>query len=496
VRCEGENGPEICINGRWTEINDDLEELAGIKKCILCEGDKCYNHQQCVEKIDKSGYEILLTTDKGKQRVKEECEYGCDNKLEKCADNEVKPSCVDGTKKCDINALEVCNDGGWNVERLCEEGCNPERTACNHECKDDENRCKNDREYHCVDNLWVETQVCLAGCNGDVCKNQGAECKEGDYKCDEKVLKVCNANGSWEQVQDCGPADCNATSKKCETSKRCPEYCPDNTCDADGKCDLECSCGDNYQVNCKFGSTDKLVSMSDNVSNIRNCVKPDDSDYYLCGNIGEPVTSSQCCTNGDYYCFEDKSYYCSEGELIPNSNCGCDGNTGNKPNLNCLEPPPGLDCDDDYYYICEVTPTSESVIKQCEKADPQNCTAYSGNDKKILSIRFDGNKYLLETCGDNAGSNIKCNGLIKLHEEIQEMEETKCTPNLSLFNYGTETIDCDCSSAVGIKNGWYYVMLDENGNEYNSRTELYLSVGIDDGSNRCSVFIGPKPLQI
>ncbi len=127
---------------------------------------------------------------------------------------EIPPECSGDNKRCDESGnVQICDDGHWQSHKQCSAGqaCDPEKFECveTAACAINTRKCMGDAAYVCSDSKWVLKETCGEGmlCEEGECVK--ALCQNGQMRCFEATngvnyTQVCvdNAYESTECPQN------------------------------------------------------------------------------------------------------------------------------------------------------------------------------------------------------------------------------------------------------------------------------------------------------
>ena len=368
-----------CIDGYYLEENNCKEKCSNgyfIKpgnECEKCSLNNCQkyqdNNETCLCEICENLYFLI---DSKCEKCSNDC-YGCIDNPDKCTDcqnsflfenkcyqcqGEFCQKFID-EKKC---ACDICNDGYYNRNYLCEK--------CLDNCKtcDNNETCKS-----CYDNYFINKNGTCSECitsNCKIYKLDGCECEaceEGYFLNDQQCKKcndtcktcegnennctICSKNSFMNENNIC--EKCDDTCKTCEGNKYNCTICvensfmnEDNICE---KCDDSCKTCEGYKSNCTSCDENRFLnenntcescddSCKDCSLNKTNCTSCKDGKY-LDGNKCNECDSvcktceneNEClsCENGTYLIFDDFNKTCVQ-------NCTTSGRDFNEDHTACI----------------------------------------------------------------------------------------------------------------------------------------------------------------
>ena len=256
------------------------------------------------------------------------CKNGLDYVSEKvCGTGEtcdmgvcVEDACVEGTKRCRNNNIEVCQNSAFRIYTECEapQVCDVGSYTCEEpaECTGNIKKCdENGNVVACVDKHWMPHQTCSDGFACDSTSKtcvETATCESGDLKCNGNTAYQC-LHSHWQKLGECKNDELcrqgrcvNATCQNGET--RCAEF--------DGLSYVEVCNQSEFFVDkqCMSGQT---CVIEDGAA---TCVTNQCSSLFKCENN----TLYKCALN-DYVVHE----FCASGTYCDAVSGVCQANCGN-----------------------------------------------------------------------------------------------------------------------------------------------------------------------
>ena len=291
----------------------------------------------------------------GVYKTMETCDLGCTNG--KC-----NAECNTGEEKCENLAHYTCNDGMWEIKEYCPLGCDDKNKTCrNAACTD--NVCIMPENtvgylYNCKDGKISEnpSMTCEneASCSGS---STCGKCKNGEKKCVNDIVHVCN-NGEFVQTEDdCGVRICIDGDAICNDDNKlnkCVDGQWKNTdCSLDGAfCDA--SLKQCKKIECSFGDDAKCAG--------RKSINE-------CGNDRQWNTTS--CNNDNICVHTDSGDKCA----------AC------KPGIKLCESNMLKTCNSEGEWIVEDCPreTPFCVDKTCVECSADEVTCHDSNGVGVVS---------------------------------------------------------------------------------------------------------------
>ncbi len=358
--------------------------------------------------------------------VEKQCEGAtpnCDSNTYECVAGSVA-ACEENKMECKDNALRICRYGSWtSLDCGSDRVCNADKGRCDEKTVDDActngaTKCDGNKLVTCTDGSWDAGTDCgdkVCGADAEnagayKCNDGGTEdtCTDGATKCDGNKLVTCT-NGSWDAGTDCGEKVCGADADNAGAYK-CNEAGSDNTCTEEGAT----KCDGNKLVTCTNGSWDAGTDCGDKVCG----ADADNAGAYKCNEAGSDNT---CTEAGATKCDGNKLVTCTDGSWDAGTDCSTDDKV-------C-----GGDADNAGAYKCN----DKSTENACETENATRCTD-SGLLQTCLSGQWAGDVDCSaddKVCGedaDNAGA-YKCN---------EKVDETKCEAEGATKCDGNKLVTC------------------------------------------------------
>lgn len=363
TQCTSDGKLATCINNRW-RISDCGDGLVCPSDKLVCEDEVCREGELACGPDNNVSISCINNTlvEVACEGTTPVCEFG------QCV------ACINGSKRCENNAVEHCVGNVWTIETACgNKSCSDKSYSCVVvECEANWQRCNNniveqcnaERSYeamtpaacstgtYCLENADTHKTTCVQCKTNAHCKDiKGAKvchsdntcvaCTVGDSEClDDKTLLTCDANGAWPKEgtacstgKEClvGATECTAISGYCTTNADCknvlyPE-CNDKT--------NLCSC-QNGQTACKLeGDKGKLSTcvnhtwvnetLCDPKTPLCNaagtaCVEctqnTDCKDGNICDVAAGKCKADPACTNDAIVCDAKRALTCSAGKWV------------------------------------------------------------------------------------------------------------------------------------------------------------------------------------
>lgn len=286
----------------------------------------------------------------------------------------VEDACVDDTKRCRNNNVEICRNSAFMLFTECElpQVCQEGSFDCQEpaECQGDIKKCdENGNVATCVNNHWMAYQTCGEGYACDAATTQCIEtatCESGNLKCNGNTVYQCLKN-HWQKLAECPNG----------------EICRQGSC---------------IKATCTDGET--RCNESGNLSYIEEC---NNSQFVI---QKQCMSGEACVMNGDkakcaqnacsslYKCENNTLYKCELTDYVVHESCDsgtyCDAVSGAcKSNCGNGIVDAGEDCDGLSFregLSCSSTVTNSTGELKCTKdckLDASNCTTSctSGENK-------------------------------------------------------------------------------------------------------------------
>jgi len=121
----------------------------------------------------------------------------------------ILPDCTEGERKCQNNAIVICESGRFSVEKTCEGAtplCDPATLTCagvQQDCVSGTRLCYGGDVRACTDGQW-KLNPCSGGtvCDAATTECRARLCTDGSYKCDNNTLYVCGSE-QWLISEAC-----------------------------------------------------------------------------------------------------------------------------------------------------------------------------------------------------------------------------------------------------------------------------------------------------
>ena len=306
--------------------------------------------------------------------------WACSNDSTGSSDPQPDAQCTYGAQKCDDDVIVVCNEFGEYTKLTdctltnqkckadgdyakCYSQSTPSPDKCTQgdkKCIDDAvNVCNSSGEYEISTKCEGETPKCQVVNGTAQCTAAGTdptpECEPNKTECSGNVLKTCSDAGTWVE-KNCATLY-NTTCESTETGAKCADpvvrECQENETKCDGAVLKKCS--DDFEW---------VVDV--------DCSQNDDAIMCIKGEDGVSACSATC-PQGYSYCAGGKIYTCNDSGLFDETKT-CEGDTPV--------------CDDDKAGTAECKP--EPVVP--EACEAQGTTCLDDNTLKICT-----NLHIVET---------------------------------------------------------------------------------------------------
>ena len=306
--------------------------------------------------------------------------WACSNDSTGSSDPQPDAQCTYGAQKCDDDVIVVCNEFGEYTKLTdctktnqkckadgdyakCYSQSTPSPDKCTQgdkKCIDDAvNVCNRSGEYEISTKCEGETPKCQVVDGTAQCTAAGTdptpECEPNKTECSGNVLKTCSEAGVWGE-ENCATLY-NTTCESTETGAKCADpvvrECQENETKCDGAVLKKCS--DDFEW---------VVDV--------DCSQNDDAIMCIKGEDGVSACSATC-PQGYSYCAGGKIYTCNDSGLFDETKT-CEGDTPV--------------CDDDKAGTAECKP--EPVVP--EACEAQGTTCLDDNTLKICT-----NLHIVET---------------------------------------------------------------------------------------------------
>ena len=306
--------------------------------------------------------------------------WACSNDSTGSSDPQPDAQCTYGAQKCDDDVIVVCNEFGEYTKLTdctktnqkckadgdyakCYSQSTPSPDKCTQgdkKCIDDAvNVCNRSGEYEISTKCEGETPKCQVVDGTAQCTAAGTdptpECEPNKTECSGDVLKTCSDAGVWGE-ENCATLY-NTTCESTETGAKCADpvvrECQENETKCDGAVLKKCS--DDFEW---------VVDV--------DCSQNDDAIMCIKGEDGVSACSATC-PQGYSYCAGGKIYTCNDSGLFDETKT-CEGDTPV--------------CDDDKAGTAECKP--EPVVP--EACEAQGTTCLDDNTLKICT-----NLHIVET---------------------------------------------------------------------------------------------------
>lgn len=306
--------------------------------------------------------------------------WACSNDSTGSSDPQPDAQCTYGAQKCDDDVIVVCNEFGEYTKLTdctltnqkckadgdyakCYSQSTPSPDKCTQgdkKCIDDAvNVCNRSGEYEISTKCEGETPKCQVVDGTAQCTAAGIdptpECEPNKTECSGDVLKTCSDAGTWVE-KNCATLY-NTTCESTETGAKCADpvvrECQENETKCDGAVLKKCS--DDFEW---------VVDV--------DCSQNDDAIMCIKGEDGVSACSATC-PQGYSYCAGGKIYTCNDSGLFDETKT-CEGDTPV--------------CDDDKAGTAECKP--EPVVP--EACEAQGTTCLDDNTLKICT-----NLHIVET---------------------------------------------------------------------------------------------------
>lgn len=306
--------------------------------------------------------------------------WACSNDSTGSSDPQPDAQCTYGAQKCDDDVIVVCNEFGEYTKLTdctktnqkckadgdyakCYSQSTPSPDKCTQgdkKCIDDAvNVCNSSGEYEISTKCEGETPKCQVVDGTAQCTAAGIdptpECEPNKTECSGDVLKTCSEAGVWVE-ENCATLY-NTTCESTETGAKCADpvvrECQENETKCDGAVLKKCS--DDFEW---------VVDV--------DCSQNDDAIMCIKGEDGVSACSATC-PQGYSYCAGGKIYTCNDSGLFDETKT-CEGDTPV--------------CDDDKAGTAECKP--EPVVP--EACEAQGTTCLDDNTLKICT-----NLHIVET---------------------------------------------------------------------------------------------------
>ncbi len=269
------------------------------------------------------------------------CKDGMGYEPEKvCGSNEtcdmgvcVENACVDGTKRCRQNNVEICKNSAFTVYTECElpQICQEGSFECEEpaECQGNVKKCdENGNIVACINDHWRPHQTCAAGYACDTTKLECIEtatCDAGSLKCNGDTVYQC-LQSHWQKLAAC------KTGELCRQGKCIKATCEDgeSRCSESGNLSYieVCQYSEFYpNTQCMSG---EVCVMADGKA---TCAKNQCSSLYKCENNAlykcelTDYQLKETCTAGTYCDAVSGACLPNCGNNIVDAGEDCDGIT-------------------------------------------------------------------------------------------------------------------------------------------------------------------------
>lgn len=327
----------------------------------------------------------------------------------------VKRTCNEGAKRCANNAVEVCKNNAWIVEKACAAQMCKDNACVDVVCSSGDMRCSQKRVETCSDNAYTLTKTCG---NEEVCMQDGTQadckplvCTENARQCANNKVQICRDN-AWVDDQDCGDRVCDVSTQACR--------------------ERECSDG---EKKCSVGGKTVRVCQNGLWTNGENCsqMKPaqvckENSDTASC----KPEEQAECIDGSS--CSGNELVICIDGKIVSKTDCATQTNPGVCKSSNGASSCVPYECTGNGFK-CE-----NNVLKQCNDSTKKYET------KQVCTIGLQACNEKEGVCDtyECTGDGFICDGntLKKCFNHKYDTVQT-CDP---------ETTTCDASARQCTKN--------------------------------------------
>lgn len=426
---------------------------------------------ECVVRGDNATCEQLVCEDgsvdckdDGTKRVCQNnawIEKACNTDTEICSAGAcVERTCKEGAKRCENNAVEVCQNNAWTVETQCNDQMCQNNACVNVVCSTGDMRCDARKIQTCDNNQFTTTKTCS---KNEVCIENGkrAECKtktctNGTKKCSGNKLQVCQ-NYEWTDKTDCAATnmicdnnsksckapECTEGAKKCSTRKKTVMICkngqwtegdkcwamtPNQTCKEENN---TATCVAPAPSACTEGTTcegNTLVICTGGQKTTTDC-----STQPAPGTCVKSGTTASCnpyeCTGNGYKCFDNTLKQCNPQHKYQKINdCKAD-QTCNETSGKCDD----HECSGDNVFKCD-----GNVLKKCINHKYETVSACAQDTTCDASA---------PGCTPNAckANEYSCNGkTLRECKNNQWSDKQTCTNNQECDSAKKTCVDHEC----------------------------------------------------
>ncbi len=233
TRCTSEGAQQTCSQAKvWGAAHD----------CpFVCRDGVCAG--ECVpgdERCDGDGVTRRECDDSGEWRELEQCPAVC-------SEGSCEETCeVDARQCASGDVLLRCGDEGvWVTEETCEFVCAAEARACAGECETNARSCAGDALRVCdAAGTWETLDECAGACialgsaqGGHAC----VDCEPGAERCAGNEVQSCSESGAWQSEADC--TDLGQTCLVSDGEASCGGDCAQGEVACDGADVVTCDGG-------------------------------------------------------------------------------------------------------------------------------------------------------------------------------------------------------------------------------------------------------------
>ena len=383
--------------------------------------------------------------------------------------DETQPECTKDEMKCEGTVLTWCKDGFWTTvkdcadeDKICEVVDNtPQCVEEEEKCTPDDLKCSGTKILKCnAEGEWAEDQDCAD--DSKICQNDEgtvtcediivAVCDPDETKCSGDVVLKCNADGQWENDENCATSDKICVFESDAAACEVPPCTPD-----DKKCVgtevQKCNSSEVWVVEVDCDTDDSKICR-DNGTTVECIVPPvctggqthcNGNTVELCNVDGQWESLSNCENNDKICVFESESASCQTAPCTENDK-KCDGKavltcnaSGTWDSVDCT----GVQmCNDDGTTVeCVDPPECSEGEKKCFGDTLMTCSASEEWDTPVNCLNTE------EFC-DESGAEAKC----MCTATEMKCDETKLMLCSGEGIWGTQ-VDCNDTGRICVDNG-------------------------------------------
>ena len=433
ISCDKNTDPEVDVD----EITDGTSET---------DTDTAETEDKTDDQVDENEVQDNAVNDETQDEVNDE------------TNDEAQPECTKDEMKCEGTVLMWCKDGFWTTVKDCadeEKICDvvddtPQCVEEEEKCTSDDLKCSGTKILKCnAEGEWAEDQDCAD--DSKICENNEGTvtcediivkvCDPDETKCSGDVVLKCNADGQWENFENCATDDKICVFESDVAACEFPPCTPDDKkcvgtevqkCNSSAVWEVEVDCNNESKICKDNGTTVECIIPPVCTSGQTEC---NGNVVNLCNVDGQWEAFTNCESNDKVCVFESGSASCQVPPCTPDDK-KCNGKavlTCNSGGTWDSEDCPGIQvCDDDGTTVeCVDPPTCTDGEKKCFGNTLMTC---SSEGQWANAVNCENTE---EFC-DESGAEAKC---------MCTVTEQKCdgTQLMLCDNDGLWQLQVDCN---------------------------------------------------